>query len=159
MPVQVPFALACAPRLAERASAAPTNLRRPGSLFANTTTLQWIVEAATGHRPVVDLIRCGVPFLSTPGGAPLAPYADRTQPPSEAWPAHPHEVIHLNQRVPTGAITGTLSVAHSWYLPLRPRGQRSLLEVMRAAAGYSHLAIDAVSLTLAGRRHRHPQPC
>jgi hypothetical protein len=164
MPARLSFALAGALRLAEHASAAPTNLRRPGSPFANTPALQLIVETVPGQRPVAYLLSCGVPCLSKPDGAHEALYADRTPTVPDGWPADPHEVIDLNQLVPAGTITGRpLPVARGWYLPLCHAGQRSLLEMMRAAAGaaYSHLTIDAASLALAvaKRRHRYPQPC
>jgi hypothetical protein len=164
MPARMSFVLADALRLAEHANTAPTNLRRPGSPFANTPALQLIVETVLGQRPVVYLLSCGVPCLSKPDGAPLALYADRTPASADSWPADPHEVIDLHQIVPAGTIPGRpLPVACGWYLPLHPPGQPSLLEVMRAAActGYSHVTIDAASLTLgvAKHRHRNPQPC
>ncbi len=164
MPARLSFALAGALRLAEHASAAPTNLRRPGAPFANTPALRLIVETVPGQRPVVYLLSCGVPCLSKPDGARVALYADRFPTVPDGWPAEPHEVIDVNQLVPAGTITGRpLPVARGWYLPLHRPGQRSLLEMMRAAAdaGYSHLTIDAADLTfaVARRRHRHPQPC
>jgi hypothetical protein len=164
MPVRMAFALADALRLAEHASTAPTNLRRPGSPHAGTPALQLIVETLPGLQPVVYLLSSGVPCLSKPDGAPLALYADRTPTNTDRWPADPHEVIDLHQLVPDGTSTGRpLPVAHGWYLPLQQPGQPSLLEVMRTAAdtGYSHITIDAASLTVgvAKHRRRHPQPC
>jgi hypothetical protein len=157
------FALPDALRLAEHASKAPTNLRRPGSPFANTPALQLIVETVSGQQPVVYLLSSGVPCLSRPNGAPYALYADRTPAGVDGWPADPHEVIDLHQLVPAGTITGRpLPVARGWYLPLDPPGQPSLLEVMRTAAhtGYSHVTIDAsLAVGVAKRRLRHPQPC
>lgn len=121
MPARLPFALAGALRLAEHASAAPTNLRRPSSPFANTPALRLIVETVPGYRPVVYLLSCGVPCLSKPDGAPVALYAQRTPTLPDGWPADPHEVIDLNQLVPAGTITGhPLPLARGWYLPLRP---------------------------------------
>ncbi|MFY1673957.1 hypothetical protein ACN27G_29060 [Plantactinospora sp. WMMB334] len=154
------FALAGALRLAEHASAAPADPRRPGSPFGNAPALRLIVETVPGLRPVVYLLSCGVPLP----GRPVALYAARTPAPPDGWPTDPHEVIDLNQLVPAGTTTGRpLPVARGWYLPLRRPGQRPLLETMRAAAdaGYSHLVIDAATLTftVARRRHRHPQPC
>ncbi|ROO63016.1 hypothetical protein EDC02_5026 [Micromonospora sp. Llam0] len=164
MTVRLSFALAGALRLAEHASAAPVNLRRPGGPFTNTPALQLIVETVPGHRPVVYLLSSGVPCLNKPDGAPVALYAEWTPTLPDGWPADPHEVIDLNELVPAGTITGRpLPVARGWYLPLHRPGRRSPLAVMRAAAGagYSHLSIDAASLTLAvvKRRHRHLQPC
>jgi hypothetical protein len=163
MSARMSFALADALRLAEHASTAPANLRRPGSPFAGTPGLQLIVETVPGLPPVVYLLSCGVPGLSKPDGAPLALYADRIPTGADGWPTDPHEVIDLHELVPAGTVTGRpLPVACGWYLPLHPPGQPSLLEVMRTAAdtGYSHITIDA-SLTVGVARHRRrtPQPC
>jgi hypothetical protein len=163
MPARLLFALAGALRLAEHASAAPTN-QCPGSPFGNTPTLRLIVETVPGHRPVGYLLSCGAPYLSRADGAPMALYADRTAALPHSWPTCPHEVIDLYQLVPAGTITGLpLPVASGWYLPLHPSGHQQPLETMRAAAdaGYSHLTIDTTSLALAvaKRRHRNSQPC
>ena len=162
MPDRLFFALAGALRLAEHATAAPANLRRPCSPFGNTPALQVIVETMPEQRPVVYLLSCGVPCLNKADGTPVALYAQRTSTSPDAWAADPHEVIDLNHLVPAGTITGRpLPVARGWYLPVNPPGQRSLLDVMHAAAdaGYTHITIDPANLTLdvAKRRHRHPQ--
>lgn len=158
------FALAGALRLAEHASAAPTHLRRPGSPTAGTPALRLVVETVPRCRPIVYLLSCGVPLLTKTDGTPVALPADQIPTGPDGWPGDPHEVIDLNTLVPAGTVTGRpLPVAHSWHLPLHPDGQPQLLEVMRAAAdaGYSHVSVDPASLTLAvaKRRPRHPQPC
>ncbi|HEX8627208.1 MAG TPA: hypothetical protein VF755_03440 [Catenuloplanes sp.] len=162
MPVRLCFTLPGALRLAEHATAAATNLRRPGTAFTNTPALRLVVEHLPEHPSIAYLLSCGVPCLTRPDGTPVALYPDPGA--VDGWTADPHEVIDLNQLVPAGTVTGrALPIAHGWYLPLRAPGEQPLIEVMRAAvnAGYTYLSIDGASLTTAVTKHRRrqPQPC
>jgi hypothetical protein len=161
MTVRLLFALPAALRLAEHAVAAPTYPGRPGTALVNTPALRLIIEDLAGQPPVVYLARCGTPCLATSDGGPACVYAEAPPRDLDSWLTEAHEVFDLNQLVPAGTITaGRLPIARGWYLPLRPPTRRPVIEALRAASaeGYTHLSIDAPSLTVGVFRRRHRQP-
>jgi hypothetical protein len=144
--------------LAEHAVAAPLHLYHPDPTAVSGQPALTLAVSDQAY-----LMSAGVPGLEIRYGVPRTVYAHPDSVDFAEWRSTPpHVVVDPNEFLaPPVRGRRRMPLVSTWHLPLRQPAHRPAIALMRAAAsaGYTHLTIDASSLTIAvSRRHQSPQP-